>query len=32
MLIYLNAMIDCYHVVNKIHSFNIVGEYVYVSY
>ena len=32
MLVYLNSIVDCCHVVNKIHSFNVVGEYILVSY
>ena len=32
MIIYLNCIVDCYHTVNRIHQFNLTGEYVIVSY
>jgi hypothetical protein len=32
MLFYLNAIVDYCHTVNRIHQFNLTGEYVYVGY
>ena len=32
MLIYLNCIVDCYHIVNKMVDFVDISNYVYVGY